>query len=107
MHAVLTHCILLQGSARPAGGERDSQGEVWEPVSPRRHISQRRRTADAQAEWAAKEGTVYDIPVHANTFGPLQEVDEFGASDTKSPEEMDGQGSDHEGPLPDAGSRYA
>lgn len=92
----------------PVGAERGRQTEVWEPVSPRKHVSQRRRTADEQAERMAKAGTVFDIPGHPNTFGPLGEVDNSVtevSSDTKLQEEMDGKGSTDEGLS--SGSRYA
>ena len=91
----------------PAGAERGPQGDAWQPVSPRKHVSQRRRTADEQAERAAKEGTIFDIPGHQNSFGPLGSVDENVAevpSDAKLFEEMDGKGSTSEGLG--AGSRY-
>ena len=92
----------------PVGAQRDPQGEGWEPVSPRKHVSQRRRTADEQADRAAKAGTVFDIPGHQNTFGALGDVDENVSqvsSDTKLHEEMDGKGSTYQGLS--AGSRYA
>lgn len=92
----------------PVGAERSPQGEGWEPVSPRKHVSQRRRTADEQAERAAKAGTVFDIPGHQNTFEPLGEVDDSVtevSSHTKLQEEMNGTGSTFEGFS--SGSRYA
>lgn len=45
-------------------------------MSPRRQVSRRRRTADEQAERAVKEGTLYNIPAHPNTFGALEEEEE-------------------------------
>ena len=92
----------------PVGVERRPQGEDWEPVSPRKHISQRRRTADEQAERVAKAGTVFDIPGHQNTFAPLGEVAENVtevSSDTKLHEETDGKGATYAGL--NAGNRYA
>lgn len=93
----------LQEDARPAGSERGFEGERWEPVSPRKHISQRRRTADELADRAAKAGTVFDIPGHPNTFGALADSDENAYE--VSPDERDSDELAHEGL--DEGSRYA
>lgn len=105
-HPVVATCNVfmpLQEDARPAGIERVSKGERWEPVSPRKHISQRRRTADEQAERAAKAGTVFDIPGHPNTFGALADSDENAHE--VSPQDRDSDKLAHEGL--DQGSRYA
>ena len=91
----------------PVGAERGPQVEGWEPVSPRRHVSQRRRTADEQAERAAKAGTIFDIPGHPNSFAPLGEVDKSiteVSPDTKLHEEMGGKTSTYE--EQSAQSRY-
>lgn len=93
----------LQEDARPAGIERGFEGERWEPVSPRKHISQRRRTADELAEKAAKAGTVFDIPGHPNTFGALADSEEN--THEVSPDERDSDKLANEGL--DEGSRYA
>ena len=50
---------------------KDSEG--FEPVSPRKHVSQRRRTAEALAEAEFRRTTVYAIPKSPNAFGPLEE----------------------------------
>lgn len=97
------HCILLQGDAVSVMAERDSQGESWEPVSPKKHISLRRRTADEEAERAALEGTVFRIPSHLHTFGALSEPEEKVLE--AFPEERNGDNFAHEGL--EEGSRYA
>ena len=70
--------------------------ERWEPVSPKRQISLRRRAADVEAERAAEEETptVMKIPAHGNMFAPLAE-DETDSDDVLAD------------PLPDKGGRYA
>ena len=93
----------LQEDARPAGIQGRSEGESWEPVSPRKHISQRRRTADELAERAAKEGTIFDIPGHPNTFGALADSEENAHE--VSPDERDSDELASEGL--DEASRYA
>ena len=50
---------------------KDQEG--WEPVSPKKHVSQRGHTADAQAEAEALKDTIYAIPMHINPFEPLVE----------------------------------
>lgn len=89
-------------------GVEGEDAEIWEPVSPRKHISQRRRTADDMAERAAKQGTLYDFPAHTNTFASLEEetredeLVEQLCSDTQE----EGDGSVYEGSFL-GGTRYA
>ena len=59
---------------------KDSEG--FEPVSPRKHISQRRRTAEALAEAEFRRTTVYAIPKSPNAFGPLEEHESMPANHT-------------------------
>ena len=50
--------------------------EDWQPVSPRKHVSHRRLTADAQAKEDAERDTIFRIPAHKNAFEVLAEVEE-------------------------------
>ena len=95
----------MQSTTKGVGGEN---AKNWESVSPRKHISQRRRTADAAAERGAKQGTLYDFPAHTNSFASLEEearedelVEEL-CSDTQE----EGDGSFFEGSFL-GGTRYA
>ena len=54
-------------------GLQAAEADIWEPVSPKRHLSLRRRAADAEAKRVELEGTMFGIPVHDNPFAPLQE----------------------------------
>lgn len=45
----------------------------WESVPPKKHVSQRRRTADREAEEESLKNTIFEIPKHGNAFGPLAE----------------------------------
>lgn len=70
------------------------ESERWEPVSPKRQVSQRRRTADAEAEKTEKEGTptAFEFPIHENMFAPLAEEETADALvDLQAP--MQGEGS--------------
>ena len=62
------------------GPVKDSDG--FEAVSPKRHVSQRRRTAEAQAEADFRKSTVFAIPKSPNSFGPLEENESTGADYT-------------------------
>ena len=66
--------------------------DEWQEVSPKKHVSLRRRTADEEAEKASKEGTVFNIPAHANTFGTLDDVRESDEELSDSLDESDKTG---------------
>lgn len=94
----------LQEDTLPVRTERDCQSESWEPVSPRKHISQRRRTADEEAERAAMAGTIFGFSSHPNTFRVLADSKEK-MPEVFPEEERDGDKFAHEGLNEE--SRYA
>ena len=64
------------------GPLKDQDG--FEPVSPKKQISQRRRTAEALAEAEFRRTTVYSIPKSPNSFGPLDEHDTIGVDNSNN-----------------------
>lgn len=102
--SMLCFCFFAAQESR----DNEQEGESWGPVSPRKHVSLRRRTADDQADKKAKEGTLYDIPAHANSFATLEEEareDELVHSLCNDTQEEEGNGYVSQGSCQGIGTR--
>lgn len=73
---------MLQAVLR-TGTQQDS----WQVVSPKKAVTQRRLTADEQAEHKAKENTIYDIPASSNAFEVLKQDEQLAEENLEEEEQ--------------------